>query len=68
MEYDVITAISTVGFPIVASMGLGYLLYKEQQFHKEETNSLKEAINNNTTMMAELKQLVTDMSGAIKHD
>ena len=40
-----LTAVSTVGFPIVATFILGYLLKNEQETHKEETNSLKEAIN-----------------------
>lgn len=57
---EVVNAISTVGFPIFATCGIGWLLYREQQAHKEETNSLKEAINSNTVVMAELKQLLED--------
>lgn len=57
---EVVNAISTVGFPIFATCGIGWLLYREQQAHKEETNSLKEAINGNTLVMAELKQLLED--------
>lgn len=57
---EVVNAISTVGFPIFATCGIGWLLYREQQAHKEETNSLKEAINSNTIVMAELKQLLED--------
>lgn len=57
---EVVNAISTVGFPIFATVGIGWLLYREQQAHKEETNSLKEAINSNTIVMAELKQLLED--------
>lgn len=57
---EVVNAISTVGFPIFATCGIGWLLYREQQAHKEETNSLKEAINGNTIVMAELKQLLED--------
>lgn len=58
---SILTAISTVGFPIVATLILGYLLMKEQEAHKEETNSLKEAINSNTVIMTELKQLLSDI-------
>lgn len=58
---EVLNAISTVGFPIFATCGMGYLLYKEQQAHKEETNSLKEAIVGNTLIMTELKQLLEDI-------
>lgn len=59
---ELLTAISTVGFPIVACLGMGYLLKKEQESHKIETDSLKEAINSNTIVMTELKQLLTDMN------
>ncbi len=42
---DVITAISTVGFPIVMSLILFWYLQKETEAHREETNALKDAIN-----------------------
>lgn len=61
MELDIIQAISSVGFPIVACIGMGWLLKKEQDYHREETDSLKEAINSNTIVMTELKQLLIDM-------
>lgn len=64
MEMDILQAISTVGFPIVACLGMGWLLKKEQDCHREETDSLKEAINSNTVVMTELKQLLIDMKGA----
>lgn len=60
MDESIITAISTVGFPIVATLLLGYLFLQEQKNHKVETDSLKEAINSNTLIMTELKQLLQD--------
>ena len=42
---DVITAISTVGFPIVMSLILFWYLQKETETHRDETNALKDAIN-----------------------
>lgn len=42
---DVINAISTVGFPIAMSLLLFWYLQKESENHKEETASLKDAIN-----------------------
>lgn len=60
----IVQAISTVGFPIIATLLMGWLLYKEQQAHKEETNSLKEAINSNTLIMTQLKQLLEDIRNA----
>ena len=62
---DMLSAISTVGFPIVACVILGYLLKQEQEAHKEETNALKEAIVGNTLIMTELKQLLVDMRGGL---
>lgn len=55
--------ISSVGFPIVCVLIIGYLFIEEQKDHKEETNALKEAIVGNTLIMTELKQLLTDMRG-----
>ena len=61
MEFEtILSAISTVGFPIAATLILGYLFLQEQKDHKEETDSLKDAINSNTIIMTELKQLLED--------
>lgn len=57
----VIQLISTVGFPIFACVALGWLLYREQNEHKEEMNTLTDALNRNTVVMAELKQLLEDL-------
>ena len=65
---DVLTAISTVGFPIVCCLILGYLLLQEQQAHKEESSRLVESINNNTLIMRELKQLICDIKGFMNND
>jgi len=53
---DIITAISSVGFPIVCTLIMGYLLIEEQKNHKEEMAQLKDAIHGNTIVMTELKQ------------
>lgn len=58
---EILQAISTVGFPIFATCALGYLLKQEQDAHKAETASLKDAINANTLIMTELKQVLLDM-------
>ena len=60
---ETLTAISTVGFPIVACLIMGYLLIVEQQSHKEETKELASAITQLTLVMAEFKQLLKDLSG-----
>lgn len=65
---DILTAISTVGFPIVCCLILGYLLIQEQNAHKEESTRLVESINNNTLIMRELKQLIYDIKGVMMPD
>ena len=56
---DVINAISTVGFPIAMSLLLFWYLQKESENHKEETASLKDAIN-------KLREVITIMGGYCK--
>lgn len=51
---DVITAISTVGFPIVMCLVLLYEIKCMTEAHKEETNSLKDALNNNTVVLEKI--------------
>ena len=57
----IVQIISTVGFPIFACVALGWLLYREQNEHKEEMGTLTDALNRNTVVMAELKQLLEDL-------
>ena len=58
---EIVTAISTLGFPIIACVMLGYILIEEQKNHKEEMMQLKDAIHSNTIIMTELKQLLEDI-------
>lgn len=51
---EIITAISTVGFPIAMSLLLFWYMQKESENHKEETAGLKDAIN-------ELKLAITTL-------
>lgn len=51
---DVISAISTVGFPIVMCIILLYEIKQMTEAHKEETNSLKDALNNNTIALEKI--------------
>lgn len=57
----IVQMISSVGFPIVASLILGYLLYEEKKDHKEEIATLTQAIHSNTLVMTELKLLLTEI-------
>ena len=45
---DIVNAISTVGFPIAMCLILSYEIKGMTESHKEETNALKDALNNNT--------------------
>ena len=55
MEFpEILTAISTVGFPIVACIVLAVILYRQNEAHKQEMNEVKEAINNNTIALTKL--------------
>lgn len=57
---DIITAISTVGFPIAMSLLLFWYMTEQNKSHKEETNSLKDAINDLklaiTTLITKLEE------------
>lgn len=55
MDYQtLLTAISTVGFPIVCCGVCFWYIYKTGIQHKEEMDKMSEAINNNTLVMQKL--------------
>lgn len=56
----VITAISTVGFPIVMCGALFWKMDKQDKEHKEEMHKSTEAINNNTVVLQKLMQMLSD--------
>lgn len=56
----VITAISTVGFPIVMCGALFWKMDKQDKEHKEEMNKSTEAINNNTVVLQKFMQMLSD--------
>lgn len=47
--------ISTVGFPIAAYVAMFWYMIKQTEAHKEEMDSVKEAINANTQALIELR-------------
>ena len=64
MEPDaIINAIGTLGFPIVMCAALLYYLNLERVSHKEEMNSMKDALDRNTTIMTELKEMLKVITG-----
>jgi hypothetical protein len=64
MEPDaIIQAISTLGFPIVMCAALLYYLNQERISHKDEMNSMRDALDRNTTIMTELKEMLSVITG-----
>lgn len=60
----VTTVISTLGFPIVMCGAMFWYMLKEKDSHKEEMNSVTEALNNNTLIL----QKLCDKLGGDKND
>ena len=59
MDYDlIISAISTLGFPIVVCAALFWYINKQNENHKEEINALRDTIGENTNILHELKELI----------
>ena len=67
---DILTAVSTVGFPIVACIGLGWFVkYQTDQNnaevaemrkeHLDEISKVTEALNNNTLAIQKLTDMIT---------
>lgn len=48
---SVLTAVGSLGFPIVACIALFWYITKQNEKHKEEMDKMAEAINNNTKVM-----------------
>lgn len=64
MDLEVILqAISTIGFPIAACIGLFWYLNQERESHKEEMAAVTKALNDNTLVMQELKTMLKLITG-----
>ena len=64
---EILTAIATVGFPIVACIALFYYIYKQAERHKDEINALTTALNNNTIVLSKLSEKI-DVLTQIRRD
>ena len=53
--------IGTLGFPIVACCVVFWYLQKESENHKQEMSSMRDAINANTSVIAELKMIMQQL-------
>lgn len=55
---EVVSSISTVGFPIVMCLIMFFQLEKQNERHKEEMDKISEAINNNTIALTKLAERI----------
>ena len=62
----VIQAISSLGFPIIVAIALFWYITKKDEQHREEIKSLKESIDRNSSVLDELKGLITFLVGELK--
>ena len=56
---EIITAIGTVGFPIVASIYMAYVNKQQTEAHKEEMNKVTEALTDLKIVITELRDTLT---------
>lgn len=56
----VVQIVQSVGFPIVCCGALFWYMIKQRDVHKEETDKMTTAINNNTQV---LTQIITMLGG-----
>ena len=55
MDVTIVTQlVSTVGFPIAMCALMAYYIKYTQDRHREEINSVREALNNNTIVLQKL--------------
>ena len=59
MDYTAFTTfINSVGFPIACVVAMWVMLNKEREAHKEETDKMIEALNNNTVVLESIKTML----------
>ena len=51
---DIVSVISSVGFPIAMALLLLWYIYDSNNKHKEEIDRMSEALNNNTIAITKL--------------
>lgn len=61
MEFTQI--VSTVGFPIAAYVAMFWYMIHQSDAHKEEMNTVKDALNANTQALVELKSYMERLDG-----
>ena len=61
-------AVGSLGFPIAACCILFYYLNQERESHKEEMQSVTRALNDNTSVMIQLKEMIQTILGINKNE
>ena len=61
----IIQMVSSLGFPIVACGALFWLNMRIQDQHKEETDKITQALNNNTKEKGELKTTLAEINARL---
>lgn len=64
----VLTAISTVGFPIVCCIAMFWLMWNNQKSHTDESTKLAETINNNTIALTKLVEQIEQLEALMLND
>lgn len=65
---EILTAIGTVGFPIVISIMLLLQLNEDKKARIEETKNLQSVLDNNTNAVEQLAIYIKELSGIDKRD
>lgn len=52
------TLIGTLGFPIACVIAMFYMWNKEREDHKDEMEKVTQALNNNTTALIKIEELL----------
>lgn len=69
MDFNtLITAIGSLGFPIVACILMGYMFIKFTDNYRADIKSMTEIVNNNTLALNKLIDKLDDDKGRNDHD
>lgn len=64
---DIITAISTVGFPIACCCFLLWQNSKQDNYNREQQDKLRATIDNNTKSIEALQGVVQELAALVKN-
>lgn len=63
-----VQVVGSLGFPIAACCILFYYLNQERESHKAEMDSVTKALNDNTTVMVQLKEMIQTILGMNRNE